>query len=253
VGRPARPESAAPAATVPRMEQPSTSRRRPLLRPSIHTELAIASVRPRLRGLSHLSAAVVAVPGAIWWTASVDPGRARLAVAAFAFGMAVMFVCSALLHHRPWSVHTHELLLRLDHTGIYLAISGTGVAIGLLGLGPPVGSLMVAVAVVGAVVGITVEWLPFAPPRGFSNAVYLSLGWLPVALLPWLWNHAGPIAVALLLAGGVFYTVGAIAVGLRRPALWPRWFGYHELFHALVIAAVATHGVLVSRLVAAAT
>jgi hemolysin III len=220
-----------------------------VLRRSVHTEMAMASVRPRLRGLSHLVAAVLMLPAAAWWAAVTPAGTPRVGVTAFAGGMAVMFVCSATLHLKPWPPHTYERLLRLDHTGIFLAISGTGVALGLLGLEGWPSVTLVTVCVVGAVLGITAEWLPFAPPRGFSNTVYLTMGWLPVLLLPWLWATSGPTAVALLLLGGAMYTVGAVVVGLRRPDLAPGWFGYHELFHVLVIAAAATHGVLVQRLV----
>ena len=98
-------------------------------------------------------------------------------------------------------------------------------------------------------IGIALEWLPFAPPKGFSNGIYLTLGWSPIVLVPWLWRDAGPRTVALLLAGGLLYTVGAVVVGLRRPRLSPRLFGYHELWHALVIAAMAVHAGMVVDLV----
>jgi hemolysin III len=103
------------------------------------------------------------------------------------------------------------------------------------------------------VVGTAVEWWPSAPPRGFANGVYLTLGWSPVVLVPWLWSTAGPRTVALLLAGGLLYTVGATVVGLRRP--WPaaRVFGYHELFHVLVIAAIGLHGWMIADLAARGT
>jgi hemolysin III len=220
-----------------------------VLRRSVHTEMAMASARPRLRGLSHLAAAVLMLPAAVWWALVTPAGTPRVAVAAFGGGMAIMFVCSATLHLKPWPPAMYERLLRLDHSGIFLAISGTGVAIGLLGLEGWASIALIGVSVVGAVLGITAEWLPFAPPRGFSNTVYLTMGWLPVLLLPWLWAASGPTAVALLLLGGAMYTVGAVVVGLRRPDLAPGWFGYHELFHVLVIAAAATHGVLVQQLV----
>jgi hemolysin III len=228
---------------------PDPEPRPAVLRRSIHTELAMAAPRPRLRGRSHLVAALLMLPAAGWWAAVTPPGAPRVAVAAFGGGMAVMFTCSALLHLTSWPPDTYERLLRLDHTGIFLAISGTGVAIGLLGLEGWPSVAMLSVAVVGAALGITAEWLPFAPPRGFSNTVYLTMGWLPVLLVPWLWSTSGPSAVALLLLGGAMYTVGAVVVGLRRPDLAPGWFGYHELFHVLVIAAAATHGLLVHQLV----
>ncbi len=226
---------------------PSMGDRR-LLKVSTNTERALTAPRPRLRGVSHLLAAVVGIPVGAWWIASVAPGQTRVAVSAFVVGMGIMFSASALFHLRRWNAHTYEVLFRSDHTGIYLAIGGTGVALSLLGLeGWPRQVLLVG-AIVGVAIGIVVEWLPFAPPRGFSNTVYITLGWVPVLLLPWLWMQSGPVTVVLLLVGGVFYTAGAVMVALRWPDPLPRWFGYHELWHLLVIVAVATHTVMLARL-----
>lgn len=193
-------------------------------------------------------AALLGIPAAAVCIAQAAPGRARLAVAAFTLGMLAMFTLSALLHLRRWRAETYERLFRLDHSGIYLAIGGTGVALGLVGLEGWPARVLVGGAIAGVVVGVAVEWLPFAPPKGFNNAVYLTLGWVPIMLLPWLWMTSGPLTVGLLLIGGVLYTLGAAAVGLRRPNPSPVWFGYHEVFHLLVIAAVIVHGVMIARL-----
>jgi hemolysin III len=220
---------------------------RPILERSINTERALTLPRPHLRGRSHLLAALVTVPGSVVWIV-LAPAGARLGVAAFGLGMAAMFTCSALLHLKRWDARTYERLFRLDHSGIYLAIGGTGVAMALLGLeGWPRWTLLLGMGL-ASLLGIVVEWLPFAPPRGFNQAVYLTIGWLPVALLPWLWLASGIDTVVLLLLGGILYTVGAVVVGRRRPDPWPTWFGYHEIFHLFVIAAVVVHTVMVARL-----
>ena len=221
---------------------------RTYLRVSRNTELALASARPRLRGSSHLLAAVVTLPGAVVWTLVQDTTRDRVGVALFGFGVAVMFTCSALLHLRRWDAAMHERLFRLDHTGIYCAIGGSAAGIAVLGLdGWPRRAMLIGAAV-GTGVGIVLEWLPFAPPRGLSNSVYITLGWLPVLLLPWLWVAEGVAVVLLIVAGGVLYTSGAVIVALRRPDVLPGWFGYHELFHVLVILAVALHAAAVGLL-----
>lgn len=219
------------------------------LKRSFNTELAIVAPRPRLRGLSHRFAAIVGWPAAVLATVTAAPGIARAGIALFAFGVTIMFSCSALLHLRRWDAIVHERLLRLDHTGIYFAIGGSAASIGLLGLeGWPRRALLVG-ALGGSLIGIVLEWLPFAPPRGLSNTVYITLGWLPVLLLPWMWVTSGPLVVALIIAGGVFYTSGAIIVALRRPDVLPGSFGYHELFHVFVIVAVLLHAVAVTMLV----
>jgi hemolysin III len=221
---------------------------RPVLKRSLNTERALTAPRPRLRGTSHLVAGLICLPLGPWWALSVPPGRPRLAVIAFMVGITAMFSASALLHLRRWNASTYEALFRLDHTGIYLAIGGTGIAIALVGLDGWPRIALFTVGVVGAALGILVEWLPFAPPRGFSNTVYITLGWVPIVLLPWMWTTAGPATVALLLAGGVLYTSGAIMLALQRPDPSPTWFGYHELWHLFVIVAVVTHGVMIARL-----
>jgi len=220
------------------------------LKRSYNTELALASPRPRLRGRSHLVAGVIALPLAIVATVTAAPGAERAGVAAFGFGASIMLLCSALLHLRRWDAIVHERLLRLDHTGIYFTIGGTTAAIALLGLEDWQQRVLLTGAIVGSLVGIVLEWLPFAPPRGLSNTVYITLGWLPVLLLPWVWMGSGPLVVVLIVAGGVLYTSGAIIVALRRPDVLPGWFGYHELFHAFVILAVVLHAVAVRELLA---
>ncbi len=219
-----------------------------ILKVSPSTRHALSQTPPRLRGVFHRVAAIVALPTALAWTLSVQAGPPRLAVAAFSGGVCAMFAFSALLHWRAWRASVRERLLRLDHCGIYLAIGGTGVALALLGLDGWPGRALLIGSSVGTLAGVVLEWLPFASPRGFNNAVYLTLGWISLVLLPWIWSDAGPVTVWLLLAGGLLYTTGAIVVGLRRPNPWPPWFGYHELFHAMVIVAAIIHGVMVARL-----
>jgi hemolysin III len=223
------------------------------LKRSLNTDFAVTAPRPRLRGRSHLIAGSLGLPLAIASTLRAPGGEVRLAVASFGFGVTIMLLCSALLHLRRWDAMVHERLFRLDHSGIYCAIGGSTAAIALLALDGWPRRVLLLGTVVGSVVGIVLEWLPFAPPRGLSNTVYLTLGWLPVLLLPWIWVSAGALVVTLIIVGGVLYTSGAIIVALRRPDVLPGWFGYHELFHVLVIGAVLLHAWAVGELVVQAT
>ena len=218
------------------------------LKRSFNTEYAMTAARPRLRGRSHLVAGLVALPLAVLSTLRAPVGEVRLAVASFAFGVTIMFLCSALLHLRRWDAIVHERLLRLDHSGIYCAIGGSTAGIAILALDGWMQTVLLVATAGGSLVGIVIEWLPFAPPRGLSNSVYITLGWLPVLLLPWLWVSAGAVVVVLILAGGVLYTSGAVIVALRRPDVLPGWFGYHELFHAFVVLAVVLHAIAIGRL-----
>jgi hemolysin III len=223
------------------------------LKRSFNTEFAITAPRPRLRGKSHLIAGVVGLPLAIASTMRAPAGEVRLAVASFAFGVTIMLLCSALLHLRRWDAMMHERLFRLDHSGIYCAIGGSTAAIAILALDGWPRDVLLLGTLFGSLVGILLEWLPFAPPRGLSNTVYITLGWLPILLLPWIWVSAGPLVVVLIISGGVLYTSGAIIVALRRPDVFPGWFGYHEVFHAFVILAVLLHAWAVRQLVVLVT
>jgi len=226
---------------------------RTYLQRSFNTEFALSAPRPRLRGRSHLLAGIAALPIAVASTVRAPAGEVRTAVALFAFGVTTMLLLSALLHLRRWDAMMHERLLRLDHTGIYCAIGGSTAAFSILALDGWARVLLLSATLGGSLVGIVLEWLPFAAPHGVSNTVYLTLGWLPVLLLPWMWMSAGAFVVVLIILGGVLYTSGAIIVALRRPDVLPGWFGYHELFHALVIGAVVVHAWGVGRLVVLAT
>lgn len=205
--------------------------------------------RPRLRGRSHLLAAVVMLPLTAAWIAAVPAGVSRTGIATFMLGMTVMLTISATLHFRSWSPAWYERLFRLDHSGIHLAIGGTGVALSLIGLTGWPQRVLLAIAIGGPVLGILVEWLPFPPPRGFNVALYLTLGWTPVGLLPWIYLQTGFAPTMLLILGGVLYTVGAVVVATHRPNPSPRWFGYHEIFHLFVLAAIATHALMFHLLI----
>jgi hemolysin III len=220
-------------ARVPRFERSHNTRR------------ALSLPRPRLRGISHRVAAVLAVPAGIWLVASAPGGTPRLAALVFAVCIALMFSASALVHFKPWGPHTTEVLFRLDHTTIYLAIAGTATPIALLALSDPWRSVLLWGSWGIAALGILIEWLPFATPRGLAHTLYLVLGWATVPLLPKILDATGWDTVTLLLLGGLFYTVGAVIVAIRRPDPNPNLLGYHEIWHLLVIAAVAAHYAMV--------
>lgn len=215
-----------------------------MLELSDNTHRSLAQPRPATRGLSHRAAAVVAWPlavWAVWWV----PGGARLGVGVFAACIAVMFTVSAVLHARRWSPPVTEVLSRVDHTGIFLAIAGTATPLGLFALDGWQRSVLLWGVWIGAALGTGVVWWPRRTPRGFANTVYLGLSWLTVLLLPAVHARTGWDTTVLLLAGGVLYTVGAVIVAIRRPDPRPAVFGYHEIWHLLVIAAVALHYVMI--------
>lgn len=185
----------------------------------------------------------------MWLIAAAPPGRPRLAAAAFGLGILAMFTASAIVHLRRWPPLTTEVLFRLDNTGILLAIAGTATPIALLALDGWQQDVLLYGMWGGAVLGLAFIWWPRATPRGWANAIFVTLSALTVPLLPWILENTGWTTVGLMMAGAVVYFLGALVVWLRRPDPAPHVFGYHEIWHVAVIAAVVIHYVMVARLV----
>lgn len=223
-------------------------KQRPTANLSPSVDRALNLPRPRWRGVIHKWAFVVSVPVLVSCLWLAPDGRSRMAVAFFATGTWCMFGVSALVHYKRWTAHQFHLLFRLDHSAIFLCIAAQATGVVLLALdGRPL-TIALWWFWVGAAIGIAAEWLPFHPPRGLMNTMFLTLGWGAVLLVPWLWSALGVGRFALLAVGGLLYTIGAVVVGARRPDPAPQVFGYHEIWHAFVVAAVACHMGLVLAL-----
>jgi hemolysin III len=198
-------------------------------------------VKPRLRGVSHRYAFFVSIALAVALVATAPPGLATFGAVVYGTTMIGMFGASALYHGRTWPTHHVARLLKIDHTAIFLFIAGTATPILLLTSDGAMRVLVLGLVWAIAVGGVIFEWLPMPPPRGYVTTVYLVIGWVGLLATGGLWDHTGFAGVALVLGGGVLYTTGAIIHAARRPDPWPNVFGYHELFHLLVIGAAALH------------
>jgi hemolysin III len=157
-----------------------------------------------------------------------------------------MFGVSALVHMQVWPAEKWHRLFQLDHTAIFCCFAGTTTPIALLALDGAARWFLLGGMWFGALAGIVAEWLPFHPPRGLMNTIFLVLGWFPILVIVPLWDGLGASGFALLLAGGACYTVGAVIVGAQKPDPWPATFGYHEIWHLLVVIAVALHWSMVA-------
>jgi hemolysin III len=196
--------------------------------------------KPRLRGVSHhVAFFVVLVAGPLLVWRAPDPG-ARLAVSVYALSLAGLFGCSALLHRRTWSPTALQHVRRLDHAMIFVFIAGTYTA--LVGLALPDEVVPILVIVwAGALAGAVFQLLWIDAPRWLSAGGYIVLGWVAVPVIPDLLSELGAAAVALVVVGGLLYTAGAVVYAAKAPNPWPGVFGFHEVFHALVVAAVVCH------------
>ena len=200
---------------------------------------------PRLRGVSHMVAFFVSVVAASVVIVLAPAGRARLAVAVYGAGLIALFGGSALYHRWPGPARFKPLLRRIDHSTIFVFIAASYTPLALVILHGPLVWVILTVSWIGAAAGVTFSLGWIDAPRGVIAGSYLALGWVAVIAIPQLLGELAPAPLILFGLGGLLYTVGAIVYALRRPDPWPLTFGFHEIFHALVIAAAAAHYIAV--------
>ena len=199
--------------------------------------------KPRLRGVSHEMAFFAAL-GAGAVLIALAPPRAVLAAAVYAVSLATMLGTSALYHRPRWSPGPRRWMRRADHAAIFVLVAGTYTPFTLLL--PAHGATMLALAWGGAALGILQSFFWVTAPRPLVAALYISLGWAVTLFWPALHAALGATGLFFLLLGGVLYSAGAVVYASRRPDPAPAVFGYHEIFHAFVVAAAVCHfGVVV--------
>jgi hemolysin III len=202
--------------------------------------------RPLLRGVLHEVGFWASLVVGTLLIVSVEGARRDVAASVFAASVACCFGASALYHRVTWTPRLRPWLRRLDHAGVYLLIAGTYTPVCLLVLGGAWRSAVLASVYACAAVAIAFKFAWIDAPRWAAAAIGLALGWGGVIVLPQLIGRLDPAAVVLLAAGGVLYTLGAIVYAQQRPDPAPAVFGYHELFHALTILAVACQYVAIA-------
>jgi hemolysin III len=213
---------------------------------SIDTVKPAAPLKPRLRGVLHqYSFFVSLVLGAALVIFAPD-GKARVAAAIYAFAVSGLLGTSALYHRITWPPRARAWMRRLDHSMIFVLIAGTYTPFSLLVLHGDLARAILIVVWAGALGGIVLNLLWTTAPKWLSATVYIALGWVAVAAMPALARELGAVGVGLVMLGGLMYTAGAIIYAMGRPNPAPAVFGYHEIFHALVVAAAAAHFAVVA-------
>jgi hemolysin III len=173
-------------------------------------------------------------------------GAAGKASCAVFVGTAVLlFGCSAVYHLGSWGPRGMAVLRRIDHSNIALIIAGTYTPLAVMTMTGGQRVVLLAGVWAGALgaIGVRLAWID--APRWSYVPIYIGLGWVAMWFLPTFWRQAGPAVVWLLLGGGIAYTVGAVVYALKRPDPWPRWFGFHEIFHVGTVAGFTCHFVAV--------
>jgi hemolysin III len=196
--------------------------------------------KPRLRGVSHQWAFFVSVLTGTALVVTAPGGRATLAAAIYAVSVAGLFGASALYHRITWaSAAARRWMRRLDHSMIFVLIAGTYTPFALLALHGPLATAILVAVWAGAAAGVLMKLVWIEAPKWLVAATYVILGWVAVAAFPQLATSLGITGMTMVAAGGVLYTAGAVIYALRRPDPVPAVFGYHEVFHVLVILAAA--------------
>ncbi len=207
--------------------------------------------KPAWRGRIHLVAFLVSIPAGLALVLLSEGVSAHVGAAIFAASLVGLFGTSAIYHTGNWAPHVRARLRRMDHAMIFVLIAGSYTPITLLALQPAWGISLLATVWTVAVVGVTLALLHFGALHRLGGYLYIGMGWIVVIALPAIVTSLGPSELALLFAGGVLYTVGAIGLRLQRPNPRPLVFGYHEVWHAMTVAAAACHFTLVAMLVRA--
>lgn len=205
-----------------------------------------ALIKPKLRGWLHAGMFPAALIAGVVLTAFAESSRGRVACAIFTVTACALFGVSALYHRGTWGPRGEAILRRLDHANIFLIIAGTYTPLTILLLPEAKQQALLWFVWAGALAGIAFRVFWVNAPRWLYTPCYIALGWAAVFFLP-DFMHAGGVAVLVcVVAGGLLYSAGAVIYGFKRPNPSPRWFGFHEVFHSLTLAAFIAHYVGIS-------
>ncbi len=205
--------------------------------------------KPLLRGVSHQWAFFLSLAAGSVLVLLTSGAVSRWGALVYAVSLAALFGVSALYHRPKWAPEARRWMRRLDHAAIFVLIAGTTTPLAL-SLESPARERLLAIVWAGAAVGVlrAVVWI--SAPKKVVAVLALLLGWASMPFLGPLRDALGPHTIAWIAAGGVLYSLGAVVYARKRPDPWPKVFGYHEVFHALVVAAAVCHFVAVTRVVA---
>jgi len=204
--------------------------------------------KPLLRGVLHQSAAWSALGAGSVLVAMAPNARAAIAAAVYALSLVTLFTISAVYHRIHWRrPRARARMRRADHASIFILIAGTYTPISLLALGADDGRRLLIMIWTGAAAGVLLSLLWIKAPKTLTAAAAVAVGWMIVPYFNQVRAFLGA-DLWLVLLGGIAYTIGAVVYAARRPDPWPKWFGYHEIFHALTLVGALSHFVVILRM-----
>jgi hemolysin III len=211
-----------------------------------HVRAAVEEVKPHLRGWLHAVTAPLTLVAGVVLVALSPTVATRVGSAVFTLTALLLFTVSGIYHRGRWGPRAWAFLRRFDHANIFLLIAGSYTPFTLLLLDGVQRTALLSIVWGGALLGVAFRVLWPAAPRWLYVPIYVALGWAAVFFLGDLAAATTGAVLTLVVAGGVLYTLGGLVYGLRRPDPFPRWFGFHEVFHSFTIAAFVSHYVGIS-------
>lgn len=208
-----------------------------------------AQKKPLLRGHFHQAAFFIAAGASAMLVALSHGLRATISNLIYSFSLCGLFGVSALYHRVQWGPENRARIRRLDHCAIFVLIAGSATPLIVLGIPGEGGSRLLVFIWIAAGIGVFKSLFWTKAPKWLSAIIYVGVGWLAVPIVPLLNQHLGLTRVVLIVTGGAVYSLGAAVYALKRPDPSPRVFGYHEIFHLLVVAAALLHFLAIASLV----
>src|SRR4029453_17118498 len=215
---------------------------------------SVAEVKPKLRGWMHLATAPLTLAGGIVLVILSPAATTGWGSALFSASALVLFTVSAVYHTGSWSPRVWAFLRRFDHANIFVLIAGSYTPLTLILLEGTQRTVLLATIWTSALLGVVFRVFWTDAPRWLYTPIYIAMGWVAIVFLPdfaqgaaeRLGGEGGAAGMVLTAAGGALYTLGGVVYGFQRPNPWPRWFGFHEVFHTFTIVAFVTHYVGIS-------
>ncbi len=208
--------------------------------------VAVTAVKPKLRGWFHAGTFPLAVAAGIVLICLAPTVSTKVACTVFAVSSWLLFGVSGVYHRGTWGPKWKAVLRRLDHTNIFLIIAGTYTPLSIVLLSRGSAEVLLTLVWAGALLGIGMRVFWLSAPRWVYVPCYLALGWAAVFYLNDFLHVGGWGVVGPIIAGGLLYSAGAVIYALKRPDPFPRWFGFHEIFHVFTIAAFVCHYIAIS-------
>ena len=203
-------------------------------------------LKPRLRGWLHAGMFPAVLVGGVLLIALTDSPSARIACAVYTLTACLLFGVSALYHRGDWGPRAAVMRRRMDHANIFLIIAGTDTPLTILLLDDGRQQMLLWGIWAAAVIGIVFRVCWVGAPRWLYTPCYIAMGWAAVFFLPDFLRAGGIAVMILVIIGGLLYSAGGVIYGIKRPNPSPRWFGFHEVFHSLTLAAFVVHYVGIS-------